>query len=118
MPQPKGKTGNPNGRPIGTLNKVTAHYRAIVSDLLTDMLPQVKEDIKNIPDPIIRIQVFERLLSYTLPKPQPMSFPLDDGLEMRNKGNKTVVVIKESLPDNMTDEQLEQYINELNLDDL
>ncbi len=23
----KGKTNNPNGRPPGTLNKVTAHYR-------------------------------------------------------------------------------------------
>lgn len=40
------------------------------------------------------------------------------GLEMRNKGNKTIVVVKESLPDNLTGGQLEQYINDLNLDDL
>jgi len=96
MGQVKGQTGNPNGRPVGALNKVTSHYRGVIAGLLADMLPQLKEDIKSIPDPIVRIQVFERLLSYTLPKPQPMPFPLDDGLEMRNKGNKTVVVIKES----------------------
>ena len=118
MGQLKGQTGNPNGRPVGKLNKTTAEFRGVVADLLTDMLPQVKKDIESIKDPFVRIQIFERLLSYTLPKPQPMPFPLDEGLEMRNKGNKTIVVVKESLPDNLTDEQLEQYINELNLDDL
>lgn len=114
MPK-KGVCNNPNGRPAGALNKVTAQYRAIVSNLLADMLPKIKEDIQSIDDPLVRIQIFEKLLSYTLPKPSPMAFPLDEGLELKNKFGKVVVIVRESLPENPTDEQIESFINNLDL---
>lgn len=112
MPR-KGQCNNPYGRPAGALNKVTAQYRAIVSDLLSDMLPQIKEDIKKIDDPMVRIQIFEKLLSYTLPKPQPMAFPLDDGLGIEIKGGKPIVIVRESLSDNPTDEEIDNFVNQL-----
>jgi hypothetical protein len=117
MAQPKGQTGNPKGRPPGTLNKTTAMFRAVVAGLLTDMLPQIEKDIESISDPVIRIQLFERLLSYTLPKPQQMQFPIDDGLEIKHIGNKPTVVVREQIPENVSDSEIDEFINNLNSKD-
>jgi len=86
------KTG---GREKGTLNKQTAELRAFVSEIIYSNMEQVKKDIVKV-EPEKRLALFEKLLSYVLPKPQGTSFPLEDGLTRLHVGNKTYTVNKDS----------------------
>jgi hypothetical protein len=72
MAQKKGQTGNPNGRPKGTPNKVTADLREFVDELLHSNKRQIVKDMKRL-EPQQRVAIFEKLLSYSLPKKQSIS---------------------------------------------
>lgn len=72
MAQAKGVSGNPNGRPKGTPNKVTATMREWVAGLLYDNREQLQEDFKHLPAKD-RLIIAERLLHYVLPKQQAIS---------------------------------------------
>lgn len=63
----KGKTNNPNGRPKGTPNKITADLREFIGLLLNDNLEQLRADFEQL-EGKDRLIVMERLLSYVLPK--------------------------------------------------
>lgn len=63
----KGKTNNPNGRPKGTPNKITADLREFIGLLLNDNLEQLRADFEKL-EGKDRLIVMERLLSYVLPK--------------------------------------------------
>jgi hypothetical protein len=95
MAQKKGKTGNPNGRPKGTPNKVTSDLRTWVNDILNDNRKQFTADLKQL-EPHQRVSVFEKLLSYAVPKMQSVEAKID--LEK------------------LSDEQLDIIINELTKD--
>lgn len=73
MPRNKGavKTG---GRRKGTPNRVTAEQKRIVNELLEDeIIPQIKDSFADL-EPKERWDVFIRLLSFVVPKPQNIKF--------------------------------------------
>lgn len=69
MAQIKGKTGNPYGRPKGSPNKVTSDLREWINDILQKNRRQVQQDLKKA-DSKTRLNFYEKLLQYVLPKQQ------------------------------------------------
>lgn len=82
------KTG---GRQAGTLNKQTAELRQFVGEIIYDNMPKIKADIETI-EPEKRLALFEKLLSYVLPKPQSSMFPIEDGLMRVSSGSQSWVI--------------------------
>ena len=68
MGQPKGKTGNPHGRPKGSPNKATQELREWIAKLIDDNRDQIRKDLKML-EPKERLLVLEKFIQYTLPKP-------------------------------------------------
>lgn len=66
MGQPKGKTGNPAGKPVGTKNKTTVKMRGIITDFLEDQVKEVKKSFKNLDDKD-KVSAFIALLKYIIP---------------------------------------------------
>jgi len=100
MAQKKGQTGNPNGRPKGTPNKVTSDLRVWINDLLNNSRKKFENDLLKL-EPQQRVLIFEKLLSYVIPKHQ--SVDVEAKIDFNT----------------LTDEQLNTIINELtnNLND-
>jgi len=96
MAQKKGQTGNPRGRPKGTPNKITTNLRQWVNDLLNDNRQTFEGDLKQL-EPHQRVAIFEKMLSYALPKLQ----SVEAQIERLNNF------------DNLTNEQLDIIINQL-----
>lgn len=69
MAQPKGQTGNPNGRPKGSPNKVTQTAKEWIAEIVEKNMKQIEADMATL-SPRERILVFERLLAYVVPKQQ------------------------------------------------
>lgn len=70
MGMPKGRTGNPNGRPVGAVNKSTAMAREAIAafvdgnaDRLTGWLDQIAED-----NPKAAFDCFMSVVEYHIPK--------------------------------------------------
>jgi hypothetical protein len=62
------------GREAGTPNRLTSELRVRISDFLTDNFDQVQTDFKTL-DPEKRIMIYEKLLSFVLPKMQSIQIP-------------------------------------------
>jgi hypothetical protein len=62
-------TNNPNGRPPGVPNKITAEVRSFLSDLISNNLDQLKKDFQSL-EAKDRLIITERLLSYVIPNIQ------------------------------------------------
>lgn len=69
MPQPKGHTGNPNGRPKGSPNKTTSTVRSWLVALINDNRAQIEQDFKSL-EGKDRLEMLQKLLPYLLPKVQ------------------------------------------------
>lgn len=69
MAQQKGKTGNPNGRPKGTPNKVTTEMKEWVKELIDGNRELLTQDLKAL-SPVERWRVVEKLMSFVMPKTQ------------------------------------------------
>lgn len=95
MGQRKGQTGNPHGRPKGTPNKVTTDLRIWINEILNKNRVQFENDLQNL-EPQQRVAIFEKLLSYALPKLQSVEQKIDYN--------------------NLSDEQLDMIINQLTQD--
>jgi hypothetical protein len=67
------KTG---GREKGTPNKITTDLREFVQKLLDDNRRQIKKDLKAL-EPHQRVAIYERLLSYALPKMSSVEAKID-----------------------------------------
>lgn len=72
----KGQTNNPKGRPKGTPNRATTEMRKWLKCFLDENQKQIEDDFKAL-EPHQRLQMFERLLQYTLPKMQSVSASID-----------------------------------------
>ena len=92
MPQPKGKTGNPNGRPKGSPNKTTQSVREWLTRLIDENREQIRKDLAAL-EPKERLQVLEKFMQYTVPKMQSVEARVDI--------------------DRLSDSQIDQVIKEL-----
>ena len=61
------KTNNPNGRPKGTPNKVTAELRTILKDFIYSELERLPEYFETI-ETAQRLELLVKLIPYALPK--------------------------------------------------
>ena len=85
MGQPKGKTGNPNGRPKGTPNKVTTTLKEWIIQLIDGNREQIERDFKQL-SARDRLLIFERLLPYVIPKQQSISGIIENLPTQEEKG--------------------------------
>ncbi|NCB83282.1 MAG: hypothetical protein EOM44_02125 [Bacteroidia bacterium] len=96
MAQRKGQTGNRNGRPAGSPNKITADLRLKINAIVDKQIDSIEQDLQSL-EPMQRLQIVEKLLSYCVPKLQAQSFDID--------------------LNTLSDEQLDQVINHLKIND-
>lgn len=92
MPFEKGNSGNPDGRPKGTNNKLSKQLRETINDFLETNFEVVINDFEKL-TPKERLKFYCELLQYGLPKLQAVQM----GTEFEN----------------LSDEQLNFIINEL-----
>lgn len=92
MPFEKGNSGNPDGRPKGTNNKLTKQLRETINDFLETNFETVINDFEKL-TPKERLKFYCELLQYGLPKLQAVQMETDF--------------------ENLSDEQLNFIINEL-----
>jgi uncharacterized protein DUF5681 len=88
----KGQSGNPDGRPKGSGNKVTSKLRETISGFLDEQFVKVKEDFTKL-KPGERVRLYIELLQYGVPKLQSVHMETDF--------------------DNLSDDQLDQIIEAL-----
>lgn len=67
MGQRKGQTGNPNGRPKGTPNRHTADLREKINTIIDKQIDNIETDLDSL-EPMQRLQIVEKLISYCVPK--------------------------------------------------
>ena len=68
----KGKTNNPNGRPIGATGKLTGDLRTKVNQIIENNIGTIQSDIESL-EPKDRLLILEKLLKYALPTLQALS---------------------------------------------
>lgn len=66
MAQPKGSTGNPNGRPKGALNKTTKTLKEWITTFIDENKEQIESDWLSL-EPKERVVLFEKMLRYVIP---------------------------------------------------
>jgi len=66
---PNGVANNPNGRPKGSKNLVTAELKEKMTNFLADRFPQFIEDINAIEDKAMRAKMFLEAYKATVPRP-------------------------------------------------
>jgi hypothetical protein len=76
MPFEKGQSGNPAGRPKGAKDKATQELRDWVKSFLEGKTKDLEREWKEL-KPEQKFALFEKLLAYTLPKPQTIDLNLD-----------------------------------------
>lgn len=69
MPYKAGISGNPSGRKPGTKNKASESLRNRINDIIDNNLGRVQQDLDSL-EPKDRLNFFEKLLQYALPKLQ------------------------------------------------
>lgn len=99
MAQKKGQTGNPNGRPKGTPNKVTIEMKTWLAGLIDKNRRQIEKDLKKL-EPKDRLVILERLMQYTVPKMQAVTAQID----LNNLTNEQLDVVISELTKNLNDE--------------
>ena len=67
MPFVKGKIANPQGRPVGAMDKVNAQIRDKFKVLVEDNIDQLREDLKEL-KPRERVDAIIRLANFILPR--------------------------------------------------
>ena len=76
MPFTKGNSGNPLGRPKGSLNHSTKEVRELLSSALDTN--KIKEMLERIEEPTDYINAISKLLPYCVPKVKPIDTEIQD----------------------------------------
>ena len=110
MPLKKGQTGNPNGRPKGTPNKVTSDLKEWINALINRNLSGIEKDLKGL-EPKERLQIFEKLMQYVVPRQQSISVEAQIQAEYQ-----AIESLIEKLPDEAVEAVTQRLIklNQLN----
>jgi hypothetical protein len=67
MPFEKGESGNPAGRPKGSMNATAKLLRQMISDFLVENFEEVQQSFKELP-PKEKVKTFCKLLTFAVPK--------------------------------------------------
>ena len=76
MPFTKGNSGNPLGRPKGSLNSSTKEFRELLSHSIDSN--KIMEMLNKIEEPVDYINAVSKLLPYCLPKVKPIDSEIQD----------------------------------------
>ncbi|MGF0096853.1 hypothetical protein ACQRD6_00670 [Prevotella sp. SGI.027] len=91
--------GRIGGRSKGTPNKVTSTVKDWISQLIDDNRSQIEKDIKRL-SPKDRLQMFEKLMQYVVPKQQSVKADID----LSNLSESQLDLIVDELTKNINDE--------------
>ena len=64
----KGKTNNPNGRPLGAKNKISEKTRSMMADFVNANIEDIQAEYDKL-EPKEKLYFFEKILKYILPPP-------------------------------------------------
>lgn len=95
----KGKTNNPNGRPKGKPNKITADVRQWLAELIDGNRAQIKKDLKKV-SPKDRLKMLEKFMQYVVPKQQATTLEVDYSKMSDEQLNNIINAMASKLLDN------------------
>jgi len=72
----KGKSGNPNGRPVGAIDKDKRKIREIIGNVLDDNADRFKEEFESLKGEEF-LNIYIKLLEFILPKLQRQAMEID-----------------------------------------
>jgi hypothetical protein len=68
---------NVNGRPKGSLNKISKTTRDFITELIDKNRAQIVRDLKSL-KPVERLQMIEKLMQYSVPKMSSTKVSVDE----------------------------------------
>ena len=94
----KGQSGNPNGRPKGSLNRSTEQMKLTIARAVNDQLSELKKDLDEIrkDDPAKALALSIKLMEYTIPKLKAMDVKLDADVRQSIEEIKVEVIEKQN----------------------
>ena len=72
----KGKSGNPNGRPVGAIDKEKRRIRQIINTVLDDNTDRFQEELDKLKGPKF-VDFYIKLLEYVVPKLQRQAIEIE-----------------------------------------
>lgn len=93
MPFVQGKSGNPNGRPIGATNKATRELAERLQKIIENNMEGLEKDLKEM-ESAERVKAITSLMQYVMPKQQSINMANQIEIEYKALG-----VLLESAPE-------------------
>lgn len=87
----KEKTG---GRQLGTPNRTTSEIRAVLCSFISSNIETMQQDFDSIQEPVLRLQMIEKLLRYILPT----NVKSDFQFEAKEKQEIIITYVDSSIP--------------------
>lgn len=94
------RSNNPNGRPVGSVNKVNIELKTWIASLIDKNRVQLETDLKAM-EPRERWQIIERLMQYTTPKMQ----SVEAHLELEKLTDQQITELAENILKNIENDK-------------